>query len=299
MHDQLSDAIVMMDDLGAWDFDSKVKEILGKLNIHQLHQTVGTLSGGQRKRVALARTLIDIGFENQHTLLLMDEPTNHLDVQTVEWLENYLSKPLSREIPSSVAGFNDSFKAIFQYGFKMNTLLRVGFATGFASSTELLYFLQDNDYSVLFEKIMKKLNIGKPTNFKKVFTPDIHRFPKSRTFASPQDGVYPLGWSELRLNADSSKTEVGQYAADETPKETVKADFATKKLKIGDNIDAVLIKAEGKTKTFELYLTNESIQVGTISYFAELKIGVVYTARISTITKEGKVLSFAPIGEKK
>jgi ATP-binding cassette subfamily F protein uup len=92
LDDKIGDAIVKMDELGAWDFDSKVKEILGKLNIHQLHQTVGTLSGGQRKRVALARTLIDIGFENQHTLLLMDEPTNHLDVQTVEWLENYLSK---------------------------------------------------------------------------------------------------------------------------------------------------------------------------------------------------------------
>jgi ABC transport system ATP-binding/permease protein len=92
LDDQLGDALVKMDEMGAWGFDSKVKEILGKLNIHQLHQTVGTLSGGQRKRVALARTLIDIGFENQHTLLLMDEPTNHLDVQTVEWLENYLNK---------------------------------------------------------------------------------------------------------------------------------------------------------------------------------------------------------------
>jgi ABC transport system ATP-binding/permease protein len=92
LDDQIGDIIVKMDDLGAWDFDSKVKEILGKLNIHNLHQEVGTLSGGQRKRVALARTLIDIGFENQHTLLLMDEPTNHLDVQTVEWLENYLAK---------------------------------------------------------------------------------------------------------------------------------------------------------------------------------------------------------------
>lgn len=81
-----------MDDLGAWDFESKVKQILGKLNIHQLQQNVTTLSGGQRKRVALARTLIDIGFEHKHVLLIMDEPTNHLDVQMVEWLEHYLNK---------------------------------------------------------------------------------------------------------------------------------------------------------------------------------------------------------------
>jgi ATP-binding cassette subfamily F protein uup len=78
--------------LGAWDFDNKVHQIFGKLNIHHLHQQVSTLSGGQRKRVALARTLIDIGFEHKHVLLIMDEPTNHLDVDMVEWLEHYLSQ---------------------------------------------------------------------------------------------------------------------------------------------------------------------------------------------------------------
>lgn len=88
----LNEAIIKMDELGAWDFDAKVKQILGKLNIHQLHQTAGTLSGGQRKRVALARTLIDIGFDHKHVLLIMDEPTNHLDVEMVEWLEYYLSQ---------------------------------------------------------------------------------------------------------------------------------------------------------------------------------------------------------------
>ncbi len=88
----IQQAIVKMDELGAWDFDAKVKQILGKLNIHQLHQAVNTLSGGQRKRVALAKTLIDIGFEHKHVLLIMDEPTNHLDVGMVEWLEHYLNQ---------------------------------------------------------------------------------------------------------------------------------------------------------------------------------------------------------------
>jgi ATP-binding cassette subfamily F protein uup len=53
---------------------------------------VGLLSGGQQKRVALAKTLIDIGFGNKKVLLIMDEPTNHLDVEMVEWMENYLSR---------------------------------------------------------------------------------------------------------------------------------------------------------------------------------------------------------------
>src|SRR5437667_6367823 len=90
--DKLTDAIVRLDELNAWDFDTKVKQILGKLNIHHLQQTAGSLSGGQRKRVALAKTLIDVGFEHKHVLLIMDEPTNHLDVEMVEWLEYFLNK---------------------------------------------------------------------------------------------------------------------------------------------------------------------------------------------------------------
>lgn len=91
-HDRISASIMQMDELNAWDFDTKVKQVLGKLNIHHLEQPVKTLSGGQRKRVALAKTLIDIGFEHKHVLLIMDEPTNHLDVEMVEWLEHYLDK---------------------------------------------------------------------------------------------------------------------------------------------------------------------------------------------------------------
>lgn len=91
-HQKFSDAMIKMDDMGAWDFEAKVQQILSKLKVHHLHQPVATLSGGQRKRIALARTLIDIGFEHKHVLLVMDEPTNHLDVEMVEWLEHYLNK---------------------------------------------------------------------------------------------------------------------------------------------------------------------------------------------------------------
>ncbi len=89
---EYASALARLDELGAWDFEAKVHQILGKLNIHNLSQQVRTLSGGQRKRVALAQVLIDIGFEHKHVLLIMDEPTNHLDVGMVEWLEHYLNQ---------------------------------------------------------------------------------------------------------------------------------------------------------------------------------------------------------------
>ena len=90
--DALMASIEEMDHLNAWDFDAKVKQIFSRLNIDHLVQPVKSLSGGQRKRVALARTLIDIGFGNRDAFLIMDEPTNHLDIEMVEWLENYLNQ---------------------------------------------------------------------------------------------------------------------------------------------------------------------------------------------------------------
>jgi len=88
----LAEAMRDMDELNAWQFDAVVKQILGKLNIHNLDQHVATLSGGQKKRIALAKVLIDMDFEHRHTLLIMDEPTNHLDVGMIEWLEHYLGQ---------------------------------------------------------------------------------------------------------------------------------------------------------------------------------------------------------------
>jgi ABC transport system ATP-binding/permease protein len=76
-----------MDRLQAWDFEYQVKEVLGKLGLHDTSIPVGNLSGGQRKRVALAKAILE-----KPDLLILDEPTNHLDLETIEWLEEYLSK---------------------------------------------------------------------------------------------------------------------------------------------------------------------------------------------------------------
>ncbi|MBS1729989.1 MAG: ABC-F family ATP-binding cassette domain-containing protein [Bacteroidetes bacterium] len=90
--DAMAAAIIQMDQLSAWDFESKVHQILATFKVHHLQNKMNSLSGGQRKRVALAKTLINIGFDPGHHLLLMDEPTNHLDVEMIEWLEHFLNK---------------------------------------------------------------------------------------------------------------------------------------------------------------------------------------------------------------
>ena len=83
----LEEVLAKMDMLKAWDYESRVKQILGKLKIHDFNQKIGELSGGQLKRVALANVLI-----GEPDLLILDEPTNHLDLEMVEWLEEFLKR---------------------------------------------------------------------------------------------------------------------------------------------------------------------------------------------------------------
>lgn len=83
----IQSCIEKVEDLKAWNIEIRVKEILGKLHIKQLDQKVATMSGGQRKRLALAKILID-----EPDFLILDEPTNHLDIEMIDWLEEYLNR---------------------------------------------------------------------------------------------------------------------------------------------------------------------------------------------------------------
>jgi ATP-binding cassette subfamily F protein uup len=75
-----------MSEVDAWEYEYKIKTILGRLDIHHLNQHISTLSGGQKKRLALAKLLIE-----DPDIYILDEPTNHLDIDTIEWLEKLLT----------------------------------------------------------------------------------------------------------------------------------------------------------------------------------------------------------------
>ncbi len=86
-HEKLDELIALMDLHKAWDYETRIKQILGKLKISNFEQKISELSGGQLKRVALANVLI-----SEPELLILDEPTNHLDLEMVEWLEEFLRR---------------------------------------------------------------------------------------------------------------------------------------------------------------------------------------------------------------
>lgn len=85
--DAITAAIQEMDNLKAWDYEDRFKQILSMLKINDIEQPIDQLSGGQMKRVALAKILI-----TDPNILILDEPTNHLDIEMIEWLESYLSR---------------------------------------------------------------------------------------------------------------------------------------------------------------------------------------------------------------
>ncbi len=86
--EKLKDLYEKISEADAWGTENRVREILSKLQLSQFNQLVGNLSGGQKRRLALAKVLIE-----EPNILILDEPTNHLDLDMIEWLEGYLSLP--------------------------------------------------------------------------------------------------------------------------------------------------------------------------------------------------------------
>ncbi|MDD4216610.1 MAG: ABC-F family ATP-binding cassette domain-containing protein [Bacteroidales bacterium] len=261
-------ALDLMDSLNAWDYEAKVKQILGQLELFDYDEKIAHLSGGQKKRVALAGTLI-----SNPDLLILDEPTNHLDLSMIEWLEEYLST-------SDITLFMVTHDRYF--------LDRV--CTVILELDQGKIFTYQGNYSYFIEKRTERIenlqaNITRSQNLMKTEQEWMRRMPKARTHKAKHRVD---GFDELKEKAnrriDNSKLELG-VASDRLGKKVIdiynlKKSFDDKclindfsyKFARGEKVGIVGKNGSGKTTFLNLLAGEVSQDKGRIDIGETVKI---------------------------
>jgi len=200
LNKKLEHAIHKMDSLSAWDFESRIKEVLSRLKIFNINQPVFELSGGQRKRLALAKVLIE-----DTDLMILDEPTNHLDIEMIEWMEEYLSKQnLSIILVSHDRYFLDNV---------CNEIMELGTGNMFRYKGNYSYYLEKRQERLDNEKI----ELERARNLYRKELDWMRRMPQARTTKSKAriEAFYKLQEKAGKhldtdnLNLQISETRIG------------------------------------------------------------------------------------------
>ena len=256
----LEKSMAQMDVKGAWDYENRIKEILSRLKIGSIEQQISTLSGGQLRKVALARTLIE-----DVDLLLLDEPTNHLDIDMIEWLEGLLSK---RNITLLVVTHDRYF------------LDNVCDEIMEMDHNEVFHYRGDYEYYVVkkAERLFNEQQVAtKARNLYKKELDWMRRMPKARTTKSKAriESFYELE-SKARKNLDE-KTPEFQVKATRIGKKILELNHIHKSFgdlsvikdfshtfKRGERIGVVGPNGAGKSTLFKLIMEELKPDQGSI-----------------------------------
>lgn len=282
---EFGEATAEMEAAGAWDYEQRLENILSIFNIRDLDQPIKTLSGGERKRVALAFLLID-----EPDLLLLDEPTNHLDVEMIEWLENYLLQ---------------TRKSIFMVTHDRYFLDRVCNQILELESSHL--YQHNGNYSYFLEKKAEREEAGQTRQEKvrQLYKKELEwmrRGPKARTSKSKtrKDAFYEIekqalsshDTSEIRLEADMARLGRKILELKNVYKkfdDTVILDDFSYSFSRGERIGIIGKNGVGKSSFLNLLTGSEPVDSGEIIVGETIVFGH-YTQRGITFNEEERVI---------
>ena len=258
--DAFQNAFDKMDQLEAWDYEVKVKTILSKLKLDELKQEISVLSGGQKKRLSLAKILID-----QPDFLILDEPTNHLDLAMIEWLQEYLTK-------EQVTLFMVTHDRYFLDAI-CNEILELEEGELFRYKGNYTYYLEKKNE----RQVIMQTNIDKAKNLYSKELEWMRRQPKARGTKSKAriDSFYDVEKSaKKRIKNEKVQLEVQMTRLGSKILELHKVSKAYGDLKILDQFTYTFKKRDrigivgkngvGKTTVLNMLTGSESIDAGKI-----------------------------------
>lgn len=310
-NEKMQKAFNKMDELKAWDYETRIKQILGQLKIHNLEQQIKELSGGQLKRIALAQVLIE-----NPDFIILDEPTNHLDLDMIEWLENYLSK---ENITLLMVTHDRYFLERV-----CNEIIELDNKTLYRYKGNYSYFLEKKQERIeIFEA-----NVDKAQNLYRKELEWMRRMPKARgTKAKSREDAFYQTEKTAHQRLDKSKVDiqvnVSRLGSKILELHHLKKSFGN--LKILDDFNYVFKKNErigivgkngvGKTTFLDIIMEKQPVDAGKVSigetvvfgYYIQSGINLKDDKKVIEVIKDiaeyipltkGKTLSAAQLLEK-
>ncbi|KMK75045.1 ABC-F family ATP-binding cassette domain-containing protein [Alkalihalobacillus pseudalcaliphilus] len=275
-----------MDELEAWEANTIAKTVLSKLGIHNFDQKVSQLSGGQKKRVAIAKALI-----NQVDLLLLDEPTNHLDNNTIEWLEGFLGQ------------YKGTFIVITHDRYFLNRVTNQIFELDHGR-----LFRYEGNYEVYLEKKAERETLevqheAKRQNILRCELAWLRRGAKARTTKQKAriDRVHDLKEQGFKREQRDFDFSIGSKRLGKDVIELKSISYAIDQKQLLSNFDYLLVKGQrlgiigpngsGKSTLLNIMADRRKINSGEVIVGETVDIGY-YTQEDEEINGELKVIEY-------
>ncbi|MBP5668003.1 MAG: ABC-F family ATP-binding cassette domain-containing protein [Salinivirgaceae bacterium] len=275
--ERLANATSAMDAAKAWNYEARIKQILSQLNINNFEQKVGQLSGGQKKRLALAKTLID-----DPDILILDEPTNHLDLNMIEWLEAFLNSSKSTLIMVTHDRYflDRVCDIIYEIDDKQIFKYRGNYSYFLAKREERIYN-QNSEIEKARQLYKKELDwirrMPQARGTKAKYRIDAFEDIKGTAFKNTRSESMQIDIKSSRLGTKI----IDLFSIDKRFGDKVLLNDFTYQFRRGEKIGVVGANGAGKTTLLNIITGNEPYDRGRIEIGTTIKIGYYKQEEVS------------------